>query len=130
MKISGLDHLVLTVADPDATCDFYSRVLGMQVVNFTSGGLERRALAFGDQKINLHQAGAEIEPKAAHPQPGSADLCLITETPMEQAIEHLQASGVIIEAGPVRRTGARGPIQSVYFRDPDGNLIEVSRYRL
>ncbi len=128
IKVTGLDHLVLTVADLDATCDFYGRVLGMDVVTFTSGGCERRALKFADQKINLHQAGAEFEPKAAQPKPGSADLCLIIDVPLEQAITHLQANYVTVEQGPIERTGANGPIMSVYFRDPDGNLIEVSHY--
>jgi len=128
MKVTGLDHLVLTVADLQATCDFYSRVLGMNVVTFESDGISRRALAFGDQKINLHQAGAEFEPKAAHPLPGSADLCLIIDKPLEDAAAHLLANDVLIEEGPVRRTGAGGPIRSLYFRDPDSNLIEISRY--
>jgi len=129
IRITGLDHLVLTVADLDATCDFYGRVLGMEEVNFSSGGLKRRALKFADQKINLHQAGAEFEPKAAQPKPGSADLCLLVDEPMEQVISHLLANDVTVEQGPVQRTGANGPIMSVYFRDPDGNLIEVSRYK-
>jgi len=128
IRVTGLDHLVLTVVDLDATCDFYDRVLGMDVVTFTSGGVERRALKFADQKINLHQAGAEFEPKAAQPKPGSADLCLLVDEPMEQIISHLQDNGVALEQGPVQRTGANGPIMSVYFRDPDGNLIEVSHY--
>ncbi len=128
IRVTGLDHLVLTVVDLDATCDFYSRVLGMDVVTFTSGGIERRALKFADQKINLHQAGAEFDPKAAQPKPGSADLCFIIDGPLERAIGHLRANDVTIEQGPVQRTGARGPIMSVYFRDPDGNLIEVSQY--
>jgi catechol 2,3-dioxygenase-like lactoylglutathione lyase family enzyme len=129
MKVTRLDHLVLTVSDLDLTCDFYCRVLGMENLRFSSGGVERRALKFGDQKINLHQAGAEFEPRAAHPGPGSADLCLIVEETMEQVISHLQANDVVVEQGPVGRTGANGPIRSVYFRDPDGNLIEVSRYQ-
>lgn len=128
MKVTHLDHLVLTVTDPEKTCDFYSRVLGMDAVTFSSGGIKRKALRFGDQKINLHQAGAEFEPKAGHPQPGSADLCLIVDESVEQVIVHLTKNHVILEEGPVQRTGATGPIQSVYFRDPDGNLIEVSRY--
>ncbi len=128
MKVIRLDHLVLTVADLDVTCDFYCRVLGMEDVRFSSGGLTRRALTFGEQKINLHQVGAEFEPKAADPKPGSADLCLIVEEPMEQVIAHLKDKGVAMEEGPVARTGATGPILSVYFRDPDANLIEVSRY--
>lgn len=123
ITIDHLDHLVLTVADIPATCDFYSRVLGMSVETFAQG---RKALTFGSQKINLHQAGREFEPKAAHPVPGSADLCFIAETPLEAVITHLAAEGVPIEEGPVERTGVTGPIRSVYFRDPDGNLIEVS----
>ena len=123
MQIDRLDHLVLTVADVDATCDFYARVLGMQVVSFGEG---RRALAFGQQKINLHAAGREFEPKAQRPTPGSADLCLITSTPLQRAQAELVAAGVTIEQGPIQRTGATGLLLSVYFRDPDGNLIEVS----
>lgn len=123
MQISHLDHLVLTVADIDVTTDFYCRVLGMQAVTFGEG---RKALAFGRQKINLHPAGGEFEPKAERPQPGSADLCFIVSTPLEEVIEHLAQQGVAIIEGPVRRTGATGPIRSVYLRDPDLNLIELS----
>ncbi|WP_313290487.1 VOC family protein [Stutzerimonas nitrititolerans] len=123
MQISHLDHLVLTVADLDVTTDFYSRVLGMQAVTFGEG---RKALAFGGQKINLHQAGREFEPKAERPMPGSADLCFIVATPLEKVIAHLERQGVAILEGPVRRTGATGPIRSVYLRDPDLNLIELS----
>jgi len=125
MRIDRLDHLVLTVRDVEATCSFYARVLGMQVVTF---GEARKALAFGRQKINLHQAGREFEPKAALPTPGSADLCLIADVALDEVIAHLAACGVAILEGPVMRTGATGPIRSVYFRDPDGNLIEVSNY--
>ena len=125
MQIMRLDHLVLTVADIDATCDFYTRVLGMTVVTF---GENRRALTFGAQKINLHQQGREFEPKAHRPTPGSADLCLIAGVPLADAEAHIRAAGVDIVEGPVRRTGATGPIWSVYFRDPDLNLIEVSSY--
>jgi catechol 2,3-dioxygenase-like lactoylglutathione lyase family enzyme len=125
MRIDRLDHLVLTVRDVAATCDFYSRVLGMRVVTFGEG---RRALAFGAQKINLHEAGREFEPKAEHPTPGSADLCLIAAVPLTEVIAHLQNCGVPILEGPVARTGAQGAIRSVYFRDPDLNLIEVSTY--
>jgi catechol 2,3-dioxygenase-like lactoylglutathione lyase family enzyme len=125
VRIDRLDHLVLTVADTDATVEFYTRVLGMQAVTFGAG---RTALAFGRSKINLHQAGHEFEPKARRPTPGSADLCLITADPLEQVIEELAVHGVPIEVGPVERTGATGPILSVYFRDPDQNLIEVSSY--
>jgi catechol 2,3-dioxygenase-like lactoylglutathione lyase family enzyme len=125
MKIDRLDHLVLTVRDLDATCAFYARALGMDVVTFGAG---RKALAFGRQKINLHEAGREFEPKADRPTPGSADLCLIASVPLDRAIAHLQECGVTILEGPVMRTGATGPIRSVYFRDPDANLIEVSVY--
>jgi catechol 2,3-dioxygenase-like lactoylglutathione lyase family enzyme len=125
MKIDALDHLVLTVANIDASCAFYERVLGMQTITFGQG---RKALAFGVQKINLHQQGHEFEPKAERPTPGSADLCFLTGSPLAQVIDHLQACGVPVLEGPVSRTGARGPIMSVYFRDPDRNLIEVSNY--
>lgn len=125
MKIDSIDHLVLTVADIEATCRFYTSVLGMQVVTFGEG---RTALAFGTQKINLHQQGREFEPKAQHPTPGSGDLCLITLVALSEVITHLQACGVAILDGPVRRTGAVGILLSVYFRDPDLNLIEVSNY--
>jgi catechol 2,3-dioxygenase-like lactoylglutathione lyase family enzyme len=125
MKIDHIDHIVLTVRDIDATCEFYSRVLGMQVSVFGEG---RKALSFGNQKINLHEAGKEFEPKAEKPTPGSADLCFITDTPLEQVAVHIRTCGVDIIEGPVRRTGAVGPIESVYLRDPDRNLIEVSNY--
>ena len=123
MRIEVLDHLVLTVADIDRTRDFYERVLGMEPVVFGEG---RHALAFGTQKINLHEAGREFEPKAAAPTPGSADLCFLTNSSVAEVVEHLEANSVEIIEGPVRRTGATGPIKSVYFSDPDGNLLEVS----
>jgi catechol 2,3-dioxygenase-like lactoylglutathione lyase family enzyme len=125
MHIERIDHLVLTVKDIPATCDFYSRVLGMEVVTFGEG---RKALAFGQSKINLHQQGREFEPKAAAPTPGSADLCLVTLARPQAVLAHLEACGVAVLDGPVRRTGALGPITSIYFRDPDANLIEVSSY--
>ena len=124
--IDRLDHAVLTVRDMESTCDFYQRVLGMEPLTF---GEDRRALRFGRQKFNLHQVGKEFEPKAAKPTPGSADFCLITTTPMAQVVRHLKDCGVEILQGPVAKTGASGPIESVYFRDPDDNLVEVSRYR-
>ena len=123
--IDRLDHLVLTVRDIEASCDFYARVLGMEIVRF---GANRTALAFGAQKINLHEAGRELEPKADRPTPGSGDICLIASTPLEAVIEHLHACGVTIIEGPAAKTGATGPIRSVYFRDPDANLVEVSNY--
>ena len=123
MEIHQLDHLVLTVRDVEATCEFYRRVLGMEVVTFGAG---RRALRFGEQKINLHQAGKEIDPKALRPTPGAGDVCLLTREPLARWVTHLRAGGVPIEEGPVTRTGARGPIESIYLRDPDGNLVEIS----
>ena len=125
MRIDRLDHLVLTVRDIPKTCEFYTRVLGMEVVTFGAG---RKALQFGRQKINLHERGKEFDPKAANPTPGSGDLCFITETPLSQVVGHIRSCGIEIIEGPVRRTGAMGPIESIYLRDPDGNLIEVSNY--
>ncbi|MFC1830007.1 VOC family protein [Thermodesulfobacteriota bacterium] len=125
MKIDRLDHLVLTVTDIQATCLFYTTVLGMEEVTFGNG---RKALAFGDQKINLHKIGKSLEPAARQPTPGSADLCFITTAPLSAFADHLRACDVKIAEGPVERTGAAGPIISIYFRDPDGNLIEVSNY--
>jgi catechol 2,3-dioxygenase-like lactoylglutathione lyase family enzyme len=125
MKIDRIDHVVLTANDLDRTLDFYTRVMGMEPITFAGG---RRGLAFGRQKINLHQAGREYEPKALKPTPGSLDLCFITETPLDDVIARLKEKGVAIAEGPVPKTGALGPMMSVYFRDPDGNLIEVSNY--
>lgn len=127
IQIERLDHLVLTVRDVSTTCAFYEQVLGMEIVTFGSG---RYALQFGRQKINLHQAGKEFEPKAARPTPGSADLCFITSIPLTQVIAHIQACDIEIVEGPVARTGAQGPIESVYIRDPDENLIEIANYQL
>lgn len=121
--IDALDHMVLTVADIDATCEFYGSVLGMEKVVFAGG---RVALGFGKQKINLHPVGNEYDPRAQNPVPGSGDFCLITETPLVDVIAHLKASGVAIIKGPVDKTGATGALKSVYFRDPDDNLVEVS----
>lgn len=123
MKIDSLDHLVLTVKDLQRTADFYVRVLGMELIRFGSG---RTALAFGAQKINLHLYGNEFEPKAQVPLPGSADLCFLTSIPIDDVLSHLALCDVEVLEGPVMRTGATGPIRSVYFRDPDLNLIEVS----
>ena len=123
MKISKLDHFVLTVRDLEKTISFYTSVMGMEKEEF---GQARVALKFGDQKINLHQLGNELEPKAFTPTPGSADLCFITKTPLNEAISHVKSCGVEIIEGPVKRTGAKGSILSFYFRDPDNNLIEVA----
>ncbi|MFV0384474.1 VOC family protein [Paracoccus sp. (in: a-proteobacteria)] len=121
--IASLDHLVLTVADPDRTVAFYTTVLGMQARSFGEG---RLALHFGDQKINLHQAGREFLPKAARPTPGSADLCFLVAGEARRNAAALTAAGIVIEDGPVARTGATGPVLSLYLRDPDGNLIELA----
>lgn len=123
MKVRSLDHLVLTVASIEASCAFYTRVLGMEIEIFAEG---RHALRFGDQKINLHEVGREFEPKADRPTPGSGDLCFLTDTPVEQFVSHLVSLDIEIIQGPVPRTGATGPLVSVYFRDPDGNLVEVA----
>ncbi|WP_341915248.1 VOC family protein [Ferrovibrio terrae] len=125
--IDSLDHLVLTVRDIDATVRFYESVLGMQAVRFTAkDGSARVALGFGRQKINLHQQGREFEPKAKTAMPGSADLCFLTAKPVADVAAHLQQLGIAVIEGPVPRTGATGPILSIYLRDPDGNLLEVS----
>ena len=123
MIIEAIDHIVLTVKDINASCEFYVRALGMRVTSFCD---DRKSLSFGVQKINLHQYGQEFEPKAKKPTPGSADLCFVTGVPLSEVIEHLRVNGVEILEGPVQRTGAVGPIKSVYLRDPDGNLVEVS----
>jgi catechol 2,3-dioxygenase-like lactoylglutathione lyase family enzyme len=122
MEVSRLDHLVLTVADINRTSEFYERALGMKPINKNG----RWSLHFGLQKINLHVFGHEFEPKAERPTPGSADLCFLTEIPLPEVIKHLEKVNVNIIEGPVRRTGAQGPLLSVYFRDPDLNLIEVA----
>lgn len=123
-----IDHFVLTVASIEATCDFYSRVLGMKVVQFESMGTRRVALAFGQQKINLHAADAVPDPNVLKPMPGSADFCLITSAPLADFRAHLANEHVEVILGPVLRTGATGRIESVYFRDPDMNLVEVANY--
>ena len=125
MKIDRIDHFVLTVASIEQTCAFYTRVLGMEVIEFNGG---RKALVFGEQKINLHEKGHEFDPKASAPTPGSGDFCLIADQPMAEIVAHLAGCGVEIEDGIVDRTGATGPIKSVYLRDPDNNLVEVSVY--
>lgn len=125
MNVLGIDHVVLTVHDLDATVRFYESVLGMSKEVFGEG---RVALTFGQQKINLHQFGNEFEPKAKTPKPGSADLCFVTNTRLSEAMDQVRKQGVAIIEGMVARTGASGPIRSFYFRDPDGNLIEVANY--
>jgi catechol 2,3-dioxygenase-like lactoylglutathione lyase family enzyme len=124
LTIDHLDHLVLTVADIDLTIDFYTRILGMEAVTFG----ERQALKFGKQKINLHKVGHEFDPKAAHPTAGSGDLCFVTKEPLEEVLRHLAHLSIHIEEGPVKRSGAVGKLRSVYLRDPDNNLVELSNY--
>jgi len=127
VRVASLDHLVLTVQDIPRAIKFYVEVLGMQEVTF---GDNRKALAYGQQKINLHKFGEEFEPKAAAPLPGSADLCFIINVELEEFIEHLNENNIEILKGPIPRTGALGAINSVYIRDPDQNLIELSTYFL
>jgi catechol 2,3-dioxygenase-like lactoylglutathione lyase family enzyme len=125
MDITRIDHIVLTVADIQRTVEFYCRALDMKKEVFEN---DRVALRFGEQKINLHQAGREFEPKAKKPTPGSTDLCFITASSLDEAMAEIRALGISIEEGPVERIGAAGPMRSFYFRDPDGNLIEVAQY--
>jgi len=125
MRIDSIDHVVFTVKDINASCEFYSKVPGMEVVTFGEG---RKALAFGSQKINLQQLGRESTLIAEKPTPGSADICFVTSVPLSEVIAHLNSSGVRLVGGPVERNGARGMMTSVYFRDPDLNLVEVSNY--
>jgi catechol 2,3-dioxygenase-like lactoylglutathione lyase family enzyme len=132
LTVQRIDHLVLTCRDVAATIRFYTEVLGVKVVTFGNG---RKALSFGRQKINLHPAGqtagggaGNVAAIAARPTPGSADLCLIVAENSAAIVAHLAACGIPVEEGPVVRTGALGPIESVYVRDPDGNLVELSRY--
>lgn len=125
IHLTRLDHLVLTVSDIDASIRFYTEILGMTVVTF---GENRKALTFGQQKINLHEKGKEFEPKADKPTCGSADMCFITETPLATVKAELEQKGVRIEMGIVARIGAIGSLQSIYLRDPDCNLIELSTY--
>ncbi|EBD7028241.1 VOC family protein [Salmonella enterica] len=125
MIIDRIDHLVLTVSDISTTIRFYEEVLGFSAVTFKQN---RKALIFGAQKINLHQQEMEFEPKASRPTPGSADLCFITSTPINDVVSEILQVGIPIVEGPVERTGATGEIMSIYIRDPDGNLIEISQY--
>ncbi len=126
--VDRFDHIVLTVRDLQASLDFYERVLGARVLPPPADGKGSTAIGFGRQKIKLHVKGREFEPKATHVTVGSGDFCLITEAPLDAVIAHLQRCGVALELGPVARQGALGPMMSVYFRDPDGNLVEVARY--
>ncbi len=123
IRVEAIDHVVLTVRDLSVTVDFYELVLGMESIVFAGG---RRALRFGDQKINLHEVGKEHLPNARHAGSGTADLCFLTATPLDSVVARLQALDVDVEEGPAPADSARGPLRSVWFRDPDGNLIEVA----
>jgi catechol 2,3-dioxygenase-like lactoylglutathione lyase family enzyme len=123
VRIASIDHFVLVVTDVRRTCDFYGRVLGMEAREMESG---RFALHFGCQKINLQQVGSSVDPLARHPTPGAGDFCLLTEVPLDEVVAHLEQEGVAIFDGPVRREGASGTLLSVYFYDPDDNMVEVS----
>ena len=125
MKIDRIDHIVLTVESVDVTIEFYSRVLGMEPISFADG---RRGLAFGVQKINLHSAANPYPEKAQKPTPGLGDFCMITKSPMADVIDHFKAENVEIEVGPIPKPGAIGSLISIYFRDPDGNLLKLSNY--
>jgi len=125
MQIERIDHLVLTVQNIQASCDFYAKILGMKAVAFQGG---RKAVVFGNQKINFHESGKEFDPKALRPTPGSADLCFIVNDPLTKIVGHMDTCGVNIIEGPVQRTGAMGPMTSIYIRDPDQNLIEIAVY--
>lgn len=123
MIIQSLDHLVITTTDIGHTVEFYTRVLGMEVLSFNDG---RKALRFGKQKINLHKVNDEFTPHAMKPTSGSTDICFITETPIHEVVSHLTSCNVKIVKGPVKRTGATCPLLSIYIHDPDGNLIELA----
>ncbi len=125
INITQLDHLVLTVKSIEVTCAFYSDILGMEIVTF---GDNRKALIFYNQKFNLHEVGNEFEPKAYKPCSGAIDLCLISDSPLKSIISDLNQHNISIEEGPIERTGATGKLLSVYIRDPDRNLIEISNY--
>ncbi len=125
MRLERIDHVVFTVRDVDATCAFYTQAFGMEVVTF---GDDRKALQFGQCKINLHQYGSEFEPRAARPAPGTQDICLITTASVQDVVTHLQSLNLDIVEGAVPKTGALGAIESVYVRDPDGNLVEIASY--
>jgi catechol 2,3-dioxygenase-like lactoylglutathione lyase family enzyme len=125
LAIERIDHIVMTVNDIAQTVQFYCDVLGMREIRY---GDNRSALAFGQQKINLHPKDSDIAPRAAKPTAGAIDICLVSELPIDRVVAALQRHDIAIETGPVERQGALGSMQSVYFRDPDGNLIEVSHY--
>lgn len=124
-RVDAIDHVVLTVSSVATTCEFYALALCMEIVTFEEN---RKALRFGRQKLNLHEAGQEFEPKAARPTRGSADLCFVTSNPLSEWQQHLKECSVEVVAGPIVQVGAMGPMQSIYFYDPDGNLLELAQY--
>lgn len=126
MNIVRVDHFVLTVKNIEETAHFYSSIFGMTIEKYSSDGVQRTSLRFGSQKINLHQVGKEFKPGAEKPVPGSGDFCLISDTPLSQIVSQLDHLGIRILQGPVKRTGAVGPLESIYIRDPDKNLVEIS----
>lgn len=126
--IERIDHIVFTVRDPDTTCAFYETVLGMTVATFEAEGTTRKALHFGRQKINLHRAGREFKPNAPRAAPGAIDICFVAAAPLDAVIARVRAAGVTIVLGPCQRSGALGPMRSIYLRDPDDNLVEISTY--
>lgn len=126
LSVTGIDHLVLYATDVDRTCEFYADTLGVATVETFAG--DRIALSFGETKLNLHQAGDEYDPHAADPAPGSADFCLVVDEPMSTVVDRIESAGVEVLEGPGQRTGARGQMESVYVRDPDGNLVEFAHY--
>ena len=128
MLVDSIDHFVLTVQNVETTAAFYAQALGAEVVRYRQGEQERVALQFGTQKINLHQVDQAIPLRAAAPSPGSGDFCFVTRRPLAQVAAHLRSCGVKVVEGPVVRNGARGQMMSLYFRDPDGNLVEVANY--
>lgn len=125
MRLEGLDHIVLTVADVERTCHFYGELLGLEILRYAHG---RRAVLFGGQKISLHQHGREFEPHSREPTPGAVELCFIATEPVTQVADELERKGVDILLPPHPRTGARGALQSLFLYDPDGNLVEISNY--
>jgi len=128
MQLKRIDHLVITAKDVEATIEFYTKVLNMQEITVKSKNIELKAVRFGDQRFHIHQVGKEHEPKALKATPGSADICLVTDTPIPDVLNHLKKYHIKIEKEPMVITGTLGEMESVWFRDPDGNLIEISKY--
>lgn len=128
MQLKRIDHLVITVKNVEATVEFYTKVLNMQELTVKRKDIEMKALRFGDQRFHVHELGKEHEPKALKVTPGSADICLVTDSPIADVVNHLKQFNIKIEKEPMVITGTLGQMESVWFRDPDGNLIEISNY--